>query len=517
MNSPVVSVVIVGGGTAGWLTAGTLAARLKESSAAPVNITLVESPNVPIIGVGEGTWPTMRNTLRKMGVRETDFVRACNVSFKQGAKFARWATGEERDFYYHPLILPAGFQETNLAPHWLDDDRGRSFSQAVCPQDYLCEQGLAPKKITTPEFAGVANYAYHLDAGTFSAFLRDHCVEKLGVNHVQDDVTAVNPAENGDIASVSTGHHGDLQGDLFVDCTGFRSLLLGKHFGVPFVSKKDVLFIDTALAVQVPYAQCDSPIASHTISTAQDAGWVWDIGLSSRRGVGHVYSSAHTSEERATEQLRDYLRDTGADLDALSFRKIPIEPGHRAKFWERNCVAIGLSAGFLEPLEASALLLVEISGAMLAEQFPANRRAMEVVARRFNDTFLYRWDRIIDFLKLHYVLSERTDTAFWTDNRDPASVPDSLREMIEFWRYQYPWHDDFDRAAEVFPAASYQYVMYGMGFRTEVSHLEMSAQKKEAAQQYFRQNERDIQQLTASLPSNRELLQKIDQFGLQRV
>ena len=471
MSKPTSSVVIVGGGTAGWIAAGTIAARLKAGSRGGVSITLIESPNIPTIGVGEGTWPTMRRTLRYMGISETDLIRGCNASFKQGARFAQWATGEAGDYYYHPLVLPQGFEDVNLAPHWLEDDGGMSFSEAVCPQERICERGLAPKKITTPEYAGVVNYAYHIDAGTFSEFVRKHCVDKLGVRHLVDDVIDVNAEENGDIASVTCRTAGEVAGDLFVDCTGFQSLLLGRHYQVPFVSRKDVLFADTALAVQVPYASEDSAIVSHTVATAREAGWVWDIGLSTRRGVGYVYSSAHTSEQQASDTLADYLRPTVERPDALEFRKIPIEPGHRQRFWERNCVAIGLSAGFLEPLEASALLLVEISAWMVAEQFPVTREAMDVIAKRFNRTFLYRWDRIIDFLKLHYLLSSRSDNAFWTDNRDPGSVPDSLEELVTLWRYQSPWQGDFDRATEVFPAASYQYVLYGMGFRTEPSPL----------------------------------------------
>ncbi|MEM8683663.1 MAG: tryptophan halogenase family protein [Pseudomonadota bacterium] len=517
MTHQISSVVIVGGGTAGWITAGTIAAKLKAECNAGFSVTLIESPNIPIIGVGEGTWPTMRRTLRDMGIRETDFIRECNASFKQGAKFAKWTTGEEDDYYYHPLVLPQGFQDTNLVPHWLSGSNGKSFSEAVCPQEAVCEQGLAPKQITTPEYAGIANYAYHLNAGTFSEFIKNHCVRELGVRHVLDDVTYVNSRENGDIASVACKEKGEVAGDLFVDCTGFRSLLLGQHFGVPFVSRKDVLFVDTALAVQVPYASGDSDIASHTVSTAQDAGWIWDIGLSTRRGVGHVFSSAHTSEERARQQLRDYLRPTVAGVDELEFRKIPINPGHRQRFWEGNCVAVGLSAGFLEPLEASALLLVEISARMIAEQFPATRAAMDIVAKRFNQTFLYRWERIIDFLKLHYVLSARTDNKFWTDNRNPDSVPDSLQELMTLWRHQSPWHDDFDRAVEVFPAASYQYVLYGMGFKTEASHLGLSESSRKAAHKHFQSNQRQTEQLRASLPTNRELLNKIHEHGLQRV
>ncbi|MFC7292757.1 tryptophan halogenase family protein [Hirschia litorea] len=517
MNRLTTSVVIVGGGSAGWITAGTLAARFRAEFKRDVSVTLVESPNVPIVGVGEGTWPTMRKTLMKMGIRETDFIRECNVSFKQGAKFAKWATGEEDDYYYHPLMLPQGYMEENLVPHWLENNGGMSFSKAVCPQEVLCENGLAPKLITTPEYAGIANYAYHLDAGAFSEFLKNHCTQELGVRHVLDDVTGVNSAENGDISSVQTKESGDISGELFIDCTGFKSLLLGEHFNVPFKSCKDVLFLDTALAIQVPYQDEDSPIASHTISTAQDAGWIWDIGLPTRRGVGHVYSSAHTTQEIAEEKLRDYLSASVKDVAELEFRKIPINPGHREKFWEKNCVAIGLAAGFLEPLEASALLLVEISANFIAEQFPVNRSAMSVISKRFNETFLYRWDRIIDFLKLHYVASSRTDSAFWIDNRDPRSIPDSLQELLVLWENQSPWHDDFDRALEVFPAASYQYVLYGMGFKTDDLGMGVSDPRREFAYSQFSRNLNMSEDLKQKLPKNRDLIRKINKYGLQKV
>ena len=297
MVRPVRNIVIVGGGTAGWLSAGVIAARHKGRIAAgDFTVTLIESPNVKIIGVGEGTWPTMRTTLQKMGVSETDFFRECDAAFKQGAKFAKWTTGAEDDAYYHPLMLPQGFSDVNLVPHWLQDGHGRTFSDAVCPQEAICEAGLAPKMITTAEYDAVANYAYHLDAGKFAPFLQRHCTTTLGVRHVQADVTTVNQAENGDILSLTTEQAGDVPGDLFVDCTGFASLLLGKTLEVPFRDCTDVLFCDTAIAMQVPFGDPDAPIASHTISTAQSAGWIWDIGLPTRRGTGHVYSSAHIDD-----------------------------------------------------------------------------------------------------------------------------------------------------------------------------------------------------------------------------
>jgi tryptophan halogenase len=511
MTKPVQSVVIVGGGTAGWITAARIAAR-HNTRAGGVRVTLIESPNIPTIGVGEGTWPTMRNTLRKIGLGETQFIRECEATFKQGAKFARWVTGDAHDFYYHPLVLPQGFTKIGLAPYWHQDARGRSFSAAVCFQEAICEHGLAPKMITTPEYAGVANYAYHLNAGKFAELLRRHSVEQLGVRHVLDDVTAVNALPNGDIASVTTAANGAIAGELFVDCTGFSALLIGKHFGVPFIDRSDILFVDNALAVQVPYDQPDAPVACHTISTAQAAGWIWDIGLQSRRGVGYVYSSRHTDHDTAVATLRDYI---GPCMKDLSVRRIPIRSGHRRTFWRNNCVAVGLSAGFLEPLEASAIVLVELSAEMISEQLPPCREVMDVLAKRFNQTFAYRWDRIIDFLKLHYLLSQRTDDAFWRDNRDPASIPASLEEQLELWRYCPPGNHDFTSNNEVFPAASYQYVLYGMGFRTDIRFVAHTLTQQEQAREQFQQNERAIRQALATLPKHRELLQKVQQYGFQ--
>jgi tryptophan 7-halogenase len=511
MATAIQSVVVVGGGTAGWITAARIAAR-HNTRAGGVRVTLIESPTIPTIGVGEGTWPTMRNTLRKIGIGETQFLRECDAAFKQGAKFARWVNGDAHDFYYHPLVLPQGFTKIALAPYWHRDSRGRSFSSAVCFQEAVCEQGLAPKMITTPEYAGVANYAYHLNAGKFAELLRRHSVEQLGVRHVLDDVTEVVASPNGDIASVTTAANGAITGELFVDCTGFSALLIGKHFGVPFIDRSDILFADNALAVQVPYDHPDAPVACHTISTAEAAGWIWDIGLQSRRGVGYVYSSRHTDHDAALTTLRDYI---GPRMEGLSVRRIPIRSGHRRVFWRNNCVAVGLSAGFLEPLEASALVLVELSAEMISEQLPPCREVMDVLAKRFNQTFTYRWDRIIDFLKLHYLLSQRTDDAFWRDNRDPGSIPASLEEQLELWRYCPPGNHDFTSNNEVFPAASYQYVLYGMGFRTDVRFVAHTLTQEEQAREHFQHNERAIQQALATLPKHRELLQKVQQYGFQ--
>jgi len=514
MVRPVKNIVVVGGGTAGWLTAGVIAAKHRARQAGGFTVTLVESPTTPIIGVGEGTWPTLRTTLAKIGVSETDFFRECDAAFKQGAKFARWTTGAPDDAYYHPLVLPQSFGQVNLAAHWLASGTTQSFCDAVCPQGLLCDDGLAPKTITAPPYQGAANYAYHLDAGKFAPFLQRHCCEKLGVRHVLADVRSVTLTEDGDIQSVVTEQCGEIRGDLFVDCTGFRSLLLGEALGVKFRACGDVLFCDTALAIQVPHEREDSPLSTHTISTAQSAGWIWDISLPTRRGVGHVYSSRHISDEDAERELRGYIGPAARDLSA---RKISIRSGHRETFWKGNCVAVGLAAGFLEPLEASAIVLIELSAKLIAEQMPACREVMDVVAARFNATTHYRWGRIIDFLKLHYVLSQRSDTAFWRDNRAPETIPERLSDLLRLWRHQPPWlHEEFDRVEEVFPAASYQYVLYGMGFRTEIEPGAL-ADEAALAQRALRENAAQTERLRATLPRHRDLIRKIVEHGLQPV
>ena len=512
---PVRAVVIVGGGTAGWLTAGIIAARLQARiKAGGFSVTLIESPDIRIIGVGEGTWPTMRSSLEKIGVSETDVIGQCDAAFKQGGKFVGWTTGAADDAYYHPLMVPQGFSQVNLVPHWVREGGGRSFCDFVTPQGRLCDEGLAPKTITQAEYRGLANYAYHLDAGKFAPFLARHCTEKLGVRHVLADIVQVNQRESGDIEGVLTRQAGEILGDLFIDCSGFSALLIGRTLGVGFKECGDVLFCDTALAVQVPFDTPDAPMASQTISTAHDAGWTWDICLPARRGVGYVYSSRHQSEEAARETLLRYI---GPEHNDLPVRKIPIRAGHRETFWKNNCVAVGLASGFLEPLESSAIMLVELSAKLLAEQMPACREVMDIVAKRFNEATMYRFGRIVDFLKLHYALTKRTDTAFWRDNVDPATVPDRLKELLALWQYRSPWFfDEFDRLEEVFPAASYQYVLYGMGFQTRVTP-EDTAETELLASRLIRENEQLTDEMRARLPTNRELLTKIHEYGLQSV
>jgi tryptophan halogenase len=502
-------VVVLGGGSAGWLVAGLLAAEHGG-----LKITLVESSDVPTIGVGEGTWPSMRDTLRRIGLSEPDFIRRCQVSFKQGSRFDSWVhggAGAQGDRYYHPFMLPVGYGDVDLVQPWLATQGTRPFADAVSPSVQVCEAGRAPKQVQTPEFGAVANYAYHFDAGLFGQLLREHAVAKLGVHHVIDHVDAIvshpDGEHSGDIAALQTREHGELKADLFIDCSGLAARLIGQHFGVPLKSERDVLFNDAALPVQVPYATPDAPLASVTIATAWAKGWIWDIGLPSRRGVGCVYSRAHASDDEAHAALQAYLDATGAPPERSTPRTIRFDPGYRQQFWVRNCVAIGLSSGFIEPLEASALALVELSAQRLCEELPMTRASMDAVARRFNDDFSYRWARVIDFLKLHYALSSRDDSDYWRAHRDPATWPERLRELLPQWRLRAPARHDFGRNDEVFPSASYQYVLYGMGFRPDTQPL--SATKLQAAQACFDEAARQARRFVPGLPGHRSLIDHI--------
>ena len=516
MEQSIKQVVIVGGGSAGWLTAALIAAELRSDLPGNLQVTLIESPDVPPIGVGEGTWPSMRDTLRRVGVSETEFFRQCDASFKQGTRFRGWVDGDVGHHYDHPFVLPEGYTEANLVAQWRRQHARRPFAEVVCFQSTLCNAGLAPKQPQTPEFAAVANYGYHLDAGKFGVFLRQHCIDKLGVRHVLDHMDGVNAADNGDIASLSTRHHGLLEADLFIDCTGMASLLLGQHYGIPLRSEREVLFNDSALAIQVPYPRDDTPIASQTHSVAQKNGWIWDIGLPTRRGVGYVYSSAHTDDEGARSELLAYLRASGAPEELAEPRQLRFAPGYRETLWHRNCVAVGLSSGFIEPLEASALALVEMSATMLAEQMPATRADLVLVAERFNRAFRYRWSRVIDFLKLHYVLSTRDDQRYWREHREPGSIPDRLLEQLRLWRHQPPSRYDFSQIEEMFPSASYQYVLYGMGFEPAYAS-ERGSDRPAVAEQFFRQAADLGARMARALPSNRTLIEHIHKVGLTRI
>jgi flavin-dependent dehydrogenase len=500
-------VLIVGGGTAGWITAGYLARTLVAQSPQGVRITLVESAEIGIVGVGEGTFPTIRKTLRRIGVDETSLIRECSASFKQGAKFVHWRHPPgcgQPDHYLHSFQVTHEPTGLDLLPYWLLGVAGSNvnWDEVNTPQKRAADAHRAPKLIEHADFEAPLNYAYHFDAARLAAFLRRQAIAS-GVQHLVDTVDAVNLTEDGSIRSVVARAHGELEADLFIDCTGFRAQLIGAALGVPYKSCRSVLFCDTALTMQVPYERPDAPIASYTIATAHESGWIWEIGLENRRGIGNVYSSAHADDTRAEQILRAYVGKAG---ERLPVRKIRFDAGYREINWKKNCIAIGLSSGFFEPLEATGIVFTEVAAVMLSNLFPWGGD-LEIAAKQFNEIMRRRYERALDFIKLHYCISERRDSQFWLDNADPASTPESLRELLRMWRHRPPGTIDIDQNVDLFAEASWQYVLYGMGYKTDLSPRAGTLRYYDEARAAFAEIRRQSEFACRTLPSNRELIQ----------
>ena len=503
-------IVIVGGGTAGWLTAAFLAKQLGANRPDGASITLIESPEIGIIGVGEGTFPTIRATLAALGVSETRFLRESSATFKQGVLFRDWERGSsdgKSSEYFHPFNVPVQPGGRDLSPYWLLDRQAGSpvaFAAAVTNQSQVIAHGLGPKRLEDPDFQGPMNYAYHFDAARFADFLRG-VAKELGVVHLTGKVETVQrDAATGDIASVTASELGVIEGDLFIDCSGFRALLIGEALGVPFKRCDDVLFNDRALAIQVPYAAPDAPIAPYTLATAHEAGWTWDIGLQNRRGVGYVFSSRHTDETRAEAVLRGYV---GKDADHLPARLLKFQTGYRETQWVGNCVAVGLSAGFFEPLESTGIMLIEVAATMIAEVFPLrDRAAMDAAARTFNSAMAGRFERIVSFLKLHYCLTKR-DEPYWRDNADPASWPEGLRDLLAQWKHRPVSRFDFLVDLETFLPASYQYILYGMNAATDFAPVAGRYDEGAVAQQSFAKVADAAREALKHLPPHRQLVE----------
>lgn len=516
-------ILIIGGGTAGWLSAAILAKSLNSKARDGVKVTLIESPDIPILGVGEGTWPNLRATLRKIGISETDFIRECDATFKQGAEFVNWAntpTENEQSSYYHPLsTVSHSSYDFNLAPYWLmqSKDLRKPYDRAVASQARLCDAGKAPKQIVMAEYSAAQEYAYHLNANKFADLLKRHCINNLGVKFVSANVTKIVLDDDEFISLVETDHKEEqtIAADFFIDCSGAKGLIIKQTYHIDWHDISDVIFNDTALAVQVPYKNSQQTINTHTIATAQTAGWIWDIGLQERRGVGHVYSSKYIDESQAKQQLIDYIGD---DYSAdLAIRKIKLNHGYHKKFWHKNSVAIGMSAGFVEPLEASAIYLFDAAANMIAAQFPRKRSQMLYVEEKFNQHFTMRMERTVEFIKLHYCISQRRDSQYWVDNCASKSIPKHLAQRLDFWKTQPPTKYDFDNAWEPFNLDSYLYVLYGMNFNTDITYNASSYPDVAKAQEMFNRIDGASNMLIEKLPEQRQLIEQVLQHGFNKV
>lgn len=503
------SILIVGGGTAGWMAAAYLARYFNLADNPNLEITLLESPEIGPIGVGEGAFPTIRSTLRFLGIDETQFIRGASATFKQGIRFDDWLTapdGGRRHRYFHPFEAPFYTEGTSLVPYWLLQDEATRppFAEAVTIQNRVANAQRGPKRPDEGEYAGPLNYAYHFDAGQLGRVLAERAIQ-LGVRHIRDMLDSAALRPDGTIERVIARAHGGLEADLFVDCSGFRAELIGRALGSPFKSARRYLFTDRAVACKLPYDRPDAPLESFTIAAAHQAGWTWDIGLAEARGIGTVYSSAHMSDDEALAVLRAYAGDR---IDAAEPRLLPFEPGYRAQQWIGNCVAVGLSGGFLEPLESTGVVLIEAAIAMIAELFPHNG-PIDAPAQRFNQLMAARYENIVNFLKLHYCLSRR-DEPFWRDNVDPDSIPDRLRELLDQWRYRPPNRYDFIIDLESFAYFNYQYILYGMEFRTDLSAGRADFPDMRAAEKLFRKIQTFGERAAADLPSHRTLIAQMN-------
>ena len=505
-------ILIVGGGTAGWISAAYLAQMLSADLPGGASITLVESEEIGILGVGEGTFPIIRRTLSRIGLDETDLIREADATFKQGIRFQGWksnpGTGND-DWFLHPFQVNAQHTDMDLLPYWLLGVAGNvPWAEASTVQGRVVAAMRAPKLITHPNFDGPLNYAYHFDAVKFAAVVRRRAMQ-LGVKRLVDTIDEVRLDEHGAIASLQSRENGELRADLYIDCSGSRARLIGEALGSEFTSYRDQLFCNRALAIQVPYDRPDTPIPSCTYSSAQNSGWIWDIGLQSRRGIGHVYSSDHCSDDAALAALYRYL---GPDADELPYRKLSFEAGFRKTQWHKNCVAIGMSAGFIEPLEATGISFAEVAALILSGLFPWSGD-YELAAKQFNAQMTTRYEHVIDFIKMHYCLSQRTDSAFWRDNRASASISASLQDRLAQWRHRPPSFLDVDASHDIFDETSWQYILYGMGFKTDIGPRAGALRFYEDAQREFDSIRRQSEKAISVMPAHRALVDQVVASG----
>jgi len=454
-------IVIVGGGTAGWITALYLSRVSGSMLDQPPEITLVESSDIPTVGVGEATTPSLRFTLAAAGVDEYEFMRACDATFKHGIQFCNWThapSDDPTESYFHPFQHPFRLGVDHFAKHWQDMPVAErfSFSQMATIQQAMAETGLAPKSNAFPQYEGVVPYAYHLDAGKLATYLKQLAISS-GVHHVISNVQEVITAEDGAVQELLLDEDQVLAGDFFFDCSGFRALLIDHDKQNNFNNKNDILFCDRAVVTRVPINSLND-IQPYTKSTAQQNGWVWDINLTDRRGVGHVYASTYQDDDQARVVLADYI---GVAVDDLESRKLHMKIGYYDQQWRQNCVAIGLSAGFLEPLESTGIYLTEMAVWMACQLLPRYFSEREA-ASTFNAKMVHHFENIVDFIKAHYCLSKRTDSTFWTDNCNPETWSEELQELLSSWQLDGPNDYDFDKKIQCFSTENYQFVYYGM-------------------------------------------------------
>lgn len=422
--APFEKLVIVGGGTAGWMSALILADALTHRGCA---IEVLESPTVPTIGVGEGSTPWLRGFFDGLGIEEAEWMPACHATYKCGITFDRWSTRPGYERYFHPfasmldnLTMTQFVHNANCRQNGADVDAhpNRFFIAAR-----LAELHKAPKPRASFPFE--VWYGYHFDAVLLGQFLMRKALAR-GVTYRSCHVAGASLDASGAIASVATRDGETIAADFFVDCTGFASLLIGKALGTPWVSFADNLFNDAAVAMPTPIGATLPP---ETVATALDAGWAWKIPLTSRYGNGYVYSSSFIGADEAERELRAHLGLLDSDVEA---RHLKMRIGRVTQHWNRNCLAIGLAQGFIEPLEATALLFIQRTAQTFVEYLAAgalDARAREEFNARINDHF----EGTRDYIVTHYKTNTRTDTEYWRANATNTALSEPLKQLFALW------------------------------------------------------------------------------------
>jgi tryptophan halogenase len=423
MAEAIKKVVIVGGGTAGWMTAASLARYFENKSA---EVTVIESSEMGTVGVGEATIPNIVDFNRNLGIDELEFIKATQATFKLGIQFENWH--KQGSDFFHPFA-DYGVKLNNIDFHHYLERLAKEGEETYL-EEYSFPCVLAKKeKFAQPQVPSTSpladyQYAYHFDAGLYANFLKSFSI-KLGIKHIDTKVESVNlNNDTGFIHSVSLNNNQVIEADLFIDCSGFKGLLIEGALETGYESWNDVLICDRAIAIQTESVSQPSP---YTRSIARNAGWQWRIPLQHRTGNGYIYSSKFESDTEAEQTLLGNIE--GKTINKV--RKFTFNPGRRKQIWNKNCVAIGLSSGFLEPLESTSISLIQSIISKLLTFFPDksfNEHDIAEVNRLHNEEV----ENIRDFLVLHYKLTARTDTPFWLHCQE-LSLPKTLAHKINLF------------------------------------------------------------------------------------
>ena len=519
------SVVIVGGGTAGWMSATYLKAAFGDRLA----VTLVESRRVGTIGVGEATFSTVRRFFDYLGLAESDWMPHCSATYKLGIRFENWRYPGHA--FYHPFERLRTVQGFSMADWWLKLGRDR-FDQECFVLPAMCEQRRSPKRDDGALFesslddgadrqgtAGTGGrngttlseqdtqfpYAYHFDAALLAEYLAELGVS-WGVTRILDDVRGIARAADGSISHLHTAEHGELHGDLFVDCTGFRGLLINGELGEPFESYQSYLPNNRAVALRVPLDMQSYEPRPCTTASAADSGWIWTIPLFHRVGTGYVYSDEYCTPEDAEAELRRFVGPAGDDAEANHIR---MRIGRTRRSWVRNCVAIGLSAGFVEPLESTGIFFIQHGIEQLVKHFPGLVQDPALVDS-YNLSMARCLDGVRDFLVMHYRCAARADTPYWKATKQ-RPVPDGLAERMRLWRSRLPDEHTVYPHYHGFETYSYNVMLLGLGGWLPDRHrAALDLLDDGPAEAEFDTVRAQAAELVGSLPGHYEFLSTLD-------